>query len=157
MPFSQLPDEPTAQDWDRWVEKHSKINGADEENLLRMAEPDGQCASCHWWQSRNLAKDLLVLENGDVYIGGGLAGECWRFPPNGDPAAQGEITATYPTTTSNMTCGEWKARTCGGRLTRLTETIHIGVATERARNGETVRTYQGGSVVPRQQYPYPPR
>ena len=152
MTISQLPDEPTAEAWDQWLEKHCKIDGVAEENLLRTTDPEGQCASCQWWRSYNLDKDLLVLENGDVYIGGDLSGECWRFPPTGEPS-EGDVVATYPTTTSGMTCGEWKERACEGKRTRLTETIHISVATGRKRGGETVRTYRHGSVLPTQQQP----
>ena len=150
MSISPLPDEPTTEAWDQWLDEHCKIDGIAEENLLRTAEPEGECASCQWWRSYNLDKDLLVLENGDVYIEGKLSGECWRFPPTGEPP-EGDEVARYPTTTSNMTCGEWKARAGEGKRTRLTETIHISVATGRRRNGETVRTYRHGSVLHTQQ------
>ena len=152
MAISPLPDEPTTEARDQWLGEHCKIDSIAEENLLRTAELEGECASCQWWRSYNLDKDLLVLENGDVYIDGKLSGECWRFPPTGEPS-EGDEVATYPTTTSNMTCGEWKARACEGKRTRLTETIHISIATGRKRNGETVRTYRHGSVLHTQQRP----
>ena len=141
----QLSDNPTNEEWDKWLEKHCEVDGVFEENLQRFADPEGFCISCQWWRTYNLDKDLLVMENGEVSFGGGLSGECWRFPPTRESGADA---VAYPETTSNMTCGEWKAREVNGERTRLTKVVDPSVARHRSRNGEKVRDYRYGSLLP---------
>ena len=140
-----LPDEPTRTEWEQWLADNCKVDGLVEENLMHSAEPQGACASCQWWRSRNLHKDLMVLENGDVFVGGGLTGECMRFPPTVTTAD--EHVANYPTTTSDMTCGEWQARTWDGERTALTRMVDSFTAFVRRDDGETARMQRDGSVV----------
>ena len=145
MSTSQLPDDPAPALWNKWLERHCNINEAEEENLMRAAGPDGICISCQWWRSYSLHKDLCVLENGDVFVGGDLIGDCVRFPPT---AADNELVASvYPTTTSTTTCGEWKIREHDGKQTSLTKIVDGNTAWHRRSNGETARTYRDGSVT----------
>lgn len=104
--FHAMPGTPTLKEWDEWRDENLKVDATREENLVRYPKTNGNCGSCRWWTSRNIDKDLGVLEDGKVFFLGELSGDCLRFPPSlgGDPIAE------FPVTTSGMSCGEWELR-----------------------------------------------
>ena len=104
--FDALPDNPSPEEWDKWSDENLKVDATREEKLVRYPKTNGNCGSCRWWTSRNIDKDLGVLEDGRVFIHGELSGECLRFPPS----IGGGVIAEFPTTTSDMSCGEWELR-----------------------------------------------
>lgn len=106
--FNEMPDRPSDQEWDRWLLRNSKIDESNEETLVRYPDLPGNCGSCNWWGSYAIHKDLNIIEDGRVYMEGGLSGRCFRFPPN--VVDEGSNVAEFPTTDSSMGCGEWQLR-----------------------------------------------
>ena len=106
--FHDLPDNPSDEEWDQWLDDNSRINAVDEENLVRYPDLPGNCGSCKWWSSYNIDKEIYVIEDGRAYMDGGTSGTCHRFPPT---IVNGEsVFGEFPNTESSMGCGEWQLR-----------------------------------------------
>ena len=142
--FHALPDSPSPEEWDKWSNENLKIDGVREGNLARYPKTNGTCGSCRWWTSLNFDKDFGVLEDGRVFIGGDVPGQCLRFPPS----SGGSEIAEFPTTTGDMSCGEWELRYSDADgytdLERPASVVHLSlVATEK----RTYRDYRHGTLM----------